>query len=202
MTHSMTIHHRLKQQLAFIWEIDKLKNIFRQTYLLDENRKENDAEHSWHIAMMAVLLQEYANEDVDLLRIIKMMLLHDIVEIDAGDTYCYDEVANESKRQRELEAANRIFNILPEDQAREFRDLWDEFEARETNEAQFARALDRLQPMMHNYLTKGRSWREHGVTATEALKQNREIEDGSTALWEFVEEMVRDGVEQGYFSER
>ena len=149
MTHSMTIAERLKNQLTFIWEIDQLKNIFRQTYLLDENRKENDAEHSWHIAMMAVILQEYANEDVDLLRIIKMMLIHDIVEIDAGDTYCYDEAGNESKRQRELEAADRLFNILPQDQAKEFRALWDEFEARETDEAKFARALDRLQPLHH-----------------------------------------------------
>ena len=142
---------RLQQQMEFIAEVDKLKKIGRQSYLTDSSRKENDAEHSWHLAMMAIFLSEYAKEEVDVLHVISMVLIHDLVEIDAGDTYAYDTEGNKSKRAREEKAAERIFNILPEDQAKKVRDLWEEFEANETPEANFANALDRVQPIMLNH---------------------------------------------------
>ena len=154
---------RLKRQMDFIVEIDKVKNIFRQTYLSDGNRKENDAEHSWHLALMAVLLKEYANEDVDLGRVIPMVLIHDLVEIDAGDTYAYDEAGKATQRAREEAAAERIFGMLPEDQAKWVRELWEEFEAYETAEAKFARVMDNCQPLLLTDAQGGKSWREHGV---------------------------------------
>jgi len=193
--------HRLEQQIQFIIEIDKLKQVFRQTYLLDSTRKENDAEHSWHLAMMAILLYEYAAEpDTDLLRVMKMVLIHDLVEIDAGDTFCYDEAGNKTKAAREQAAAERIFNILPRDQAGEIRRLWDEFEARQTPEARFAAALDRLQPLLHNYHTQGRAWREHGVTVDQVLERNRHMADGSEALWQYAEAMILDAVDKGFLA--
>ena len=149
--------NRLQRQIQFIIEIDKLKKIMRQTYLTDQSRKENDAEHSWHLAVMAILLAEYAKDDqIDLFHVLKMLLIHDLVEIDAGDTFCYDEDGNAHKLEKEIQAAERIFNLLPEDQARDFRKLWDEFEARQSPESRFAAALDRLQPLLHNSRTKGR----------------------------------------------
>src|SRR6056297_294642 len=155
---------RLEQQVAFILEIDRLKTIYRRTYLTDTSRFENSAEHSWHIAVMAMLLAEHANTlEVDQLRVIKMLLIHDLVEIDAGDTFAYDTAAHADKAAREQAAADRLFGLLPADQAAEFRALWDEFESRQTPEAKFAGALDRLQPLLHNLYTHGRSWREHGV---------------------------------------
>ena len=155
---------RLKKQIDFIVEIDKLKHILRRTVLIDKSRRENDAEHSWHLAVMAILLKEYAAEDVDLEKVMKMVLVHDLVEIDAGDTFCYDAKANLDKRDRELCAADRLFAILPEDQAKELRRLWEEFEECTTPEARFAASLDRLQPFIHNVHTDGHTWK-NGVTS-------------------------------------
>ena len=157
---------RPQQQIDFLVEIDKLKKVLRQTWLLDQSRYENDAEHSWHIAMAAMLFLEYADDpQVDLLRVIKMLLVHDLVEIDAGDTYAYDEKACLDQPEREQKAAERIFGLLPPDQSAEFRGLWEEFEARQTPEARYAAALDRFQPLLHNYRTGGRAWLDHAVTS-------------------------------------
>jgi len=186
---------RLAQQIRFVIEIDKLKHVLRRTYLLDQTRRENDAEHSWHLAVMTILLQEYAETPVDLLRVLKMVLIHDIVEIDAGDAALYDEAGNADKAERELAAADRLFSLLPRDQAEEIRDLWQEFEARITPEARFARALDRVQPILHNYHTGGRTWRELGVTAKQVLAKNRDVVfDGSPALGEYVVGLIADAV--------
>ena len=190
---------RLNKQIEFLVEIDKLKSVFRQTYLLNESRKENDAEHSWHLAMAAVVLAEHAAEPgIDLAKVIRMVLVHDLVEIDAGDTFAYDRQANRDKAQRERAAAERIFPILPADQAETFAALWDEFELRQTPEAKFAAALDRLQPLLHNCFTGGRAWREHGVTAEQVLERNRHVAEGSETLWRYVEALIQDAVARGY----
>lgn len=179
---------RLDRQFDFCREIDKEKMIGRQTYLTGGERKENDAEHAWHMALMTVLLSEYAEEDIDVLKTMTMLLIHDIVEIDAGDTYAYDEEAKKTQRQRELAAADRIFGILPEDQGRKLRDLWDEFEEAETAEAKFAHTMDNLQPMMLNDLTDGKSWVEKGVRLEQILKRNEHTMEGSEELWEYAQE--------------
>lgn len=189
---------KLKRQMAFIMEVDKLKEIFRQSIVSSGARNENDAEHSWHIALMAILLSEHANEQVDLLKVVKMLLIHDIVEIDAGDTYNYDEEALLDKRQREEAAAERLFGLLPDDQRDEFMELWEEFEEKKTPEARYAAALDRLQPMLLNYMTQGKSWIDHGITSDMVFRKNRHIEDGSKALWDFAEEMLNDCIDRGY----
>lgn len=179
---------RLEKQLNFIREIDKEKQIFRQTYLSDGKRKENDAEHAWHMAIMAFLLGEYANEEVDLLRTIRMILIHDVVEIDAGDTYAYDEAAKATQREREEKAATRIFGLLPKNQGEELMALWEEFEAGETKEARFARTLDNFQPMMLNDATDGKAWIEHQVAVSKILKRNERTPKGSEVLWEYGKE--------------
>lgn len=179
---------RLEKQLAFIKEIDKEKEIFRQTYIADGTRKENDAEHAWHMAVMAMLLSEYANEEIDVLRTIRMLLIHDVVEIDAGDTYAYDETAKATQREREEKAAARIFGILPEDQGIEMLKLWEEFEAGETKEARFARSMDNFQPMMLNDASNGKAWEEHQVVVSKILKRNERTPRGSEALWDYGKE--------------
>lgn len=181
---------RLKKQMEFIVEVDKVKNIIRQTYLADGNRKENDAEHSWHLALMAVLLKEYSNEEVDLAKVVPMVLIHDLVEIDAGDTYAYDEAGAETKRERETKAANRIFGMLPEDQCKWFRELWEEFEAYETPEAKFAHVLDNCQPLLLNDASNGRSWAEHGVRKSQIYKRNEHTSEGSVEIWEYMKELI------------
>lgn len=173
---------RLTRQLAFILEADRMKNIYRQTLVLHEDRQENDAEHSFHLALMAAILAEHARVPVDVTVVMKMVLIHDIVEIDAGDTYAYDTAGNETKRAREVKAADRLFGLLPEDQAEEFRGLWEEFEARETPEAKFANAIDRLQPMMLNYEKGGISWKRRGITAEQARARNHDITDEGSAI--------------------
>ena len=188
---------RLEHQLSFIIEVDKVKNIFRQTYLSDKNRKENDAEHSWHIALMALLLKEYADESVDVLKVMTMVLIHDLVEIDAGDTYAYDEAANQTKCQRELAAADRIFGILPEDQGRSFRELWDEFEAYETADAKYAHLLDNLQPLLLNDAADGIAWLEHSVKKSQIYKRNARIEETSPVIWDKMKEIVQGHIEKG-----
>ncbi len=189
---------RLDSQFEFIREIDGLKKISRQTYLSDGSRKENDTEHSWHLALMAVLLSEYANENVDLLRVITMVLVHDIVELDAGDTYAYDEAGNATKREREVAAADRIFNILPADQAKYLRNLWDEFEEDSTPEARFAHTLDHVQPVMLNDASGAKAWKEHAIKLSQVLKRNSSTAKGSEKLWEytynnFIEPNVKTG---------
>lgn len=189
---------RLEQQIQFILEVDKLKTIERQTLLTDASRQENDAEHSWHLALMALVLGEYANtQDLDILRVIRMVLVHDLVEIDAGDTYCYDSAGYTDKAERETAAADRLFNLLPPDQAGAFRALWDEFEAGKTAEARFANALDRLQPLMHNAFTKGRMWKKHGIRKSQVVARNQKIDAGAPALWTFASDLIDKAVERG-----
>lgn len=181
---------RLEQQLDFILEIDKLKKITRQTYLADNSRQENDTEHSWHLAMMCILLCEHANEKIDLAKTISMVLIHDVVEIDAGDTYAYDEEGNLTKRDREVAAAERIFNLLPKDQAVYMRDLWEEFETGETPEAKFALSLDKVQPVLLNAASGGRAWREHEVNDTQIYNRNKTTSQGSKELWGYAEGLI------------
>jgi len=193
---------RLAEQLQFVLEIDRLKHIVRQTILLNGSRKENDAEHCWHVALMAFLLREYAADpDVDVFHVVRMLLVHDLVEIDAGDTYCYDEAARCDQADRERLAADRIFNLLPPDQAAEFRRLWDEFEARETREARYAAALDRFQPLLINYHRRGESWMEHGVTAEQVIRRNSPIHHGAPRLWQHAESLIADAVKRGWLTE-
>lgn len=198
MSGEQTSDGRLKQQIRFILEIDRLKSVVRRSYVIDSRRRETDAEHSWHLAVMAMVLAEYADEPVDVSRVIKMVLLHDIVEIDAGDVFLYDEAGNRDKAVRERRAAERIFGLLPKDQARELRETWSEFEARETPDARFAASLDRLMPLLHNYTTQGSTWREHGVTGDRVLARNAVIGEGSETLWQLARSLVEDAMEKGY----
>ena len=189
---------RLERQFDFFREIDKEKFIGRQTYLTGAGRKENDAEHAWHMAVMALLLSEYANEDIDVLRTVSMILIHDIVEIDAGDTYAYDEEGKATQCEREQMAAERLFGMLPKDQGVRFRALWDEFEAAVTPEARFARAMDNIQPLMLNAATDGKAWREHGVRLEQVLERQERTKYGSEQLWEYAyETFIRPNVEKG-----
>lgn len=189
---------RLEQQFDFFREIDKEKFIGRQTYLSDAKRKENDAEHAWHMAIMTILLSEYANEKIDVLKTISMLLIHDLVEIDAGDTYAYDVEGNQTKRQREVAAADRIFGLLPEDQGEKMRALWDEFEEWETPEARFAHTMDCIQPLMLNAATDGKSWVEHGVRLSQVLGRNQNTASGSEVLWEHAyNNFIAPNVEKG-----
>lgn len=188
---------RMGRQLEFLMEIDKVKNIFRQTWLADGNRKENDAEHSWHLAVAAFLLKEYAAQEVDVLKVILMVLIHDLVEIDAGDTYAYDAKGAETKRAREEAAAERIFGILPEDQGMYFRELWEEFERYESADAKYAHLLDNFQPLLLNHESGGVSWREHGVKKSQIYKRNEKIEETSPQVWEKMKEIIDQHIQLG-----
>ncbi|MDE6567393.1 MAG: HD domain-containing protein [Lachnospiraceae bacterium] len=189
---------RLEKQFAFCREIDKEKQIGRQTYLADGSRKENDAEHAWHMAVMTLLLSEYSNEEIDVLKTISLLLIHDLVEIYAGDTYAYDETGKQSQREREEQAADRLFDMLPEDQGRYMRDLWEEFEAEETREAKFARTMDHLQPLMLNDASEGKSWQEHGVRLEQVMRRNERTAEGSETLWNYAKErFIEPNVERG-----
>jgi putative hydrolase of HD superfamily len=190
---------RFKRQIEFILEADKLKKVSRRTTLLDVSRQENSAEHSWHIALLVLILSEYADDDnLDTLRVIKLLLAHDLVEIDADDTYCYDEIGGQTQKIRETKAADRIFNILPPDQADAFRALWDEYEAKDTPESRFANALDRLQPFLHNYFTRGYTWQKHGIRKNQVIARMRPVDDGSRHLWNYVSNLIDDAVEKGF----
>ena len=192
---------RFKRQIEFILEVDKLKQIFRRTTLLDRSRQENSAEHSWHIALIVLVLSEYADEDhLDLLHVIKLLLAHDLVEIDAGDTYCYDESGLQDQKVREKKAADRIFSLLPEDQAQSFRVLWDEYEDRKTPESRFANALDRFQPLLHNYFTRGHTWRQYGIQKKQVLARMQPVDEGSSFLWNYVVSLIDDAVEKGFLA--
>ena len=189
---------RLDRQFEFIRELDKEKFITRQTYRSDGMSKENDAEHAWHMAVMTLLLSEYANEPIDVLKTIKMLLIHDVVEIDAGDTYAYDENAKKTQAERELKAAERIFNILPQDQADDLFGLWQEFEEGETPEARFAHTMDNVQPTMLNSATGGKAWQEHKVRLEQILKRNENTAGGSKKLWQYsYEKFIKPNVEKG-----
>lgn len=187
----------LLKQIEFIKEIDKLKYIQRKTRLLNSDRHENDAEHSWHLAMMAIVLAEHSNEPVDILKVIKMVLIHDIVEIDAGDTFIYDAQKNHSNTDEERIAANRIFGLLPGEQAADLIAVWEEFEAGETKEARFARSMDRLEPLLQNTSNNGGTWAEFGVDYDKVYGKKKVIKMGSEAIWEFAEMLIDESVEKG-----
>lgn len=188
---------KLTKQLAFIKEIDKIKYIQRRTKLFNSDRCENDAEHSWHLAMMALVLSEYSNTEIDVFKVMKMVLIHDIVEIDAGDTFIYDNNKNHQNMEEELASARRIFGMLPEEQAVEFLALWEEFEEGATNEAKFARTMDRLEPLLQNASNNGGTWREFNVPYATVHDKKKAIANGSLTLWNFAEQLLNDSVEKG-----
>lgn len=192
---------RIKRQLEFSLEIDKVKNILRQTHLSGGGRQENDAEHSWHMAVMAYLLKEYANEQVDIAKVMIMCLIHDIIEIDAGDTYAYDEDALNTQKEREDAAKERIFSILPQDQKEELIALFDEFEAYESPEAKYAHALDNLQPLLLNDSNNGGDWREHRVTSTQIYKRHNKTKQGSERLFDISDQIIRNNIKKGNLKE-
>ncbi|MEZ7867664.1 MAG: HD domain-containing protein [Paludibacteraceae bacterium] len=190
----------LLNQIEFIREIDKLKYIFRKTKLINSDRPENDAEHSWHLAMMAIVLAGHANEPIDLEKVMKMVLIHDIVEIDSGDVFVYDMTKSHDNFDEELKAARRIFGILPEEQAEEFINLWIEFEEMKTPESKFARSLDRLEPLLQNASNNGGTWREFDVKYDQVMEKKQVIKDGSEELWKFAKQLIDESVEKGILS--
>lgn len=189
---------RLDQQIAFIVEIDKLKAVLRQNLVTGEARRETTAEHSWHLGAMALILADHAEPGVDGLRVLKMLLIHDLVEIDAGDSFLYDTTARANAKAAELAAAERLYGLLPADLATELRALWDEFEAGTTRDARFARALDQLQPVLLNYHTEGGSWRANDVSGADVLRKKAVIADGAPALWRYAEALIKDAIAKGY----
>ncbi len=192
------ISNRLLKDMEFIVEIDKMKKIFRQTGVIGIDRRENDAEHSWHISLMAVVLQEYSNEKVDILKVIKMLLIHDLVELYAGDTFCYDVKGNEDKEERELKAAEKIYGMLDKDKGEELRGLWDEFEEGRSPEALFAASMDRIQPMLSNYHNDGGTWKKYNVKKESIYERISPVEKSSDELWEYMKYIVEDAEEREY----
>jgi len=187
----------LLKQISFIKEIDKLKYIQRKTKLFNSERRENDAEHSWHLAMMAIVLSEHSDYEIDLLKVVKMVLIHDIVEIDAGDTFIYDQKKNHENTEDEMKCAKRIFGMLPKKQAEEFMQIWIEFEEGNTNEAKFARSMDRLEPLLQNTSNGGGTWKEFGVKYKTVYDKKKVIKNGSKKLWNYAEKLINDSVEKG-----
>jgi len=191
----------LGRQIGFLVEVDKLKEVFRQSRVIQSRRQENDAEHSWHLALAVILLAEHANKpDLDILRVLKMVILHDLVEIDAGDTFAYDEAGMADQHEREARAADRIFGMLPPAQGSEFRAIWDEFEAQATPESHFAMSCDRFQPMLLNLMTDGASWNQHGITHDRVVARNNCVARGSTAMWNRMSDMLDQAVAAGIVS--
>ena len=188
---------RLQKQLDFILEIDKEKNIFRQTHLSGHGRNENDAEHAWHMAIMAYLLQEYSNEKIDVARVMLMCLIHDVVEIDAGDTYAYDAEGLKTQKAREEAAKERLYSMLPDDQKADLTAIFDEFEERKTSEAKFARALDNLQPLLLNNSNDGGDWRNHDVTAEKVYERQSRTREGSEKLFEVTDKILKENIAKG-----
>jgi len=191
------IPENLVKQIEFIKEIDKIKYIQRRTKLFNSNRNENDAEHSWHLAMMALVLSDYSDTKIDLLKVIKMVLIHDIVEIDAGDTFLYDKNKNHENTEEEMKSAKRIFGILPEEQSNELIELWIEFENGSSNEAKFAKSMDRLEPLLQNTSNNGGTWKEFGVKHETVYKKQKVIKNGSTKLWNYAKTLIEDSVKKG-----
>ncbi|NBB28779.1 HD family hydrolase [Cellulophaga sp. BC115SP] len=191
------ISDNLLKQIAFIKEIDKVKYIQRKTKLFNSDRNENDAEHSWHLAIMAVVLAEHSNENIDVLKVIKMLLIHDIVEIDAGDTFIYDTQKNHTNTDEERLAANRIFGLLPKAQADELIEIWEEFEAGETKEAKFAKSMDRLEPLLQNTSNNGGTWAEFGVDYDKVYNKKKVIKEGSEVIWDYAENLINESVDKG-----
>ncbi|ENV0925550.1 HD domain-containing protein [Vibrio parahaemolyticus] len=190
---------RLEKQLALLIELDKLKSVLRRTRVKSaEGRLENSGEHSWHVALMAVLMEEHANAPVDICRVMKMLLIHNVVEIDAGDTFVYDTAASKEQAEKEIKAAERLFGMLPTDQGQELLALWQEFEAAQSDDAKYAKALDRLIPMLLNYHNNGQSWKENSVTREQALTINKRIEFGSVTLWDKAKELIEEATEKGW----
>lgn len=187
----------LLQQINFIKEIDKVKYIQRKTKLFNSDRNENDAEHSWHLAMMTLVLAEHSDEPIDVLKVLKMVLIHDIVEIDAGDTFIYDTAKNHSNTEEERAAANRIFGMLPKEQAEEFISIWEEFESGQTPEAKFAKSMDRLEPLLQNTSNKGGTWREFEVNYDKVYEKKKAIKNGSNTLWNYAKNLINESVEKG-----
>lgn len=190
----------LQRQVDFIKEIDKLKYIQRKTKLFNSDRHENDAEHSWHLAMMTIVLSNHSNKPIDVLKVLKMVLIHDIVEIDAGDTFIYDTVKNHSNTDEELIAAKRIFGLLPQEQAEEFISIWEEFEQGETNEAKFAKSMDRLEPLLQNTSNNGGTWKEFNVPYQKVYEKKKAINQGSATIWNYAEKLINESVEKGILS--
>lgn len=191
------LDERLKKQMDFLLEIDKEKSVFRQTSLSNKGRKENDAEHAWHMAVMAYVLQEYSNKKIDIARVMIMCLIHDIVEIDAGDTYAYDKEGKKTQKERENKAKERIFSILPEEQKNELLAIFDEFEASETAEAKFVRAMDNLQPLMLNNSNNGGDWKEHNVSAEQVYGRQNSTKEGSEKLFELTDKIIKQNIKNG-----
>ncbi len=195
------MEQRLKKQLEFALEIDKEKNIFRQTHLSGYGRTENDAEHAWHMAVMAYLLREYANEEIDIARVMILCLIHDIVEIESGDTYAYDEENRKTQKQREDAAKEKIYSILPEDQKQELISLFDEFEENRTAEARFAHAMDNLQPLLLNHSNNGGDWKEHKVTSKQVYGRHKKTKLGSERLYQAADEIIQENIRKGNLRE-
>lgn len=193
---------KLQQQMIFIAEVDKLKNIFRRTILTDSSRRENDAEHSWHLALMAIVLEEYAAEPVNLGRVLAMVTVHDLIEIYAGDTFAFDAAANQDKAQREEAAAEKLFGMLDQEQGNKFRQLWEEFDAMNTADSRFAASLDRIQPFMHNVLTEGHTWKLGSVTKEQVYRRMAPVKTGTPALWPWLESQVASAIEKGWIKEQ
>ena len=192
-----TVMERIRKQIEFLIEIDKLKNIYRRNYVSDGLKRENDAEHSWYFAMGALILSEYSNEKIDIQKVVKMALVHDIVEIDAGDTFIYDEKAKLDQSERERKAAKRLFGILPEDQKVSFLELWNEFEENITNESRFARSIDRLSAVILNCATGGKAWREHNIDYAQVYGINEKIKEGSLEIWRYIEGIINKAADEG-----
>lgn len=195
------ISKKLQRQMVFIAEVDKMKAIFRRTLLTDGSRRENDAEHSWHLALMAIVLEEYTAEPVNLGRVLAMVTVHDLVEIYAGDTFAFDASANQDKAQREQEAANKLFGLLDEEQGRKIRQLWEEFDAMNTADSRFAASLDRIQPFMHNVLTDGHTWKLGSVTKEQVYRRMAPVKTGTPALWPWLEAQVAGAIKKGLIRE-
>ena len=189
---------RLRRQLDFALAADRLKRVERRTLLVDGSRRENAAEHSWHLTLLALVLEEYSPSGLDRLRVLELLVVHDLVEVEAGDTFAYDEEALAGQEEREREAAERLFRRLPRDQARRFHGLWEEFEARSTPEARFAKALDRIQPVLHNFATAGHSWREHSVDRAQVLSRMEPIRDASDTLFRYVVGLIDEAAARGW----
>lgn len=189
---------RLEQQLTFLIELDQMKNVLRQTLLADGSRRESDAEHSWHLAMFAMVLAEHAEEPIDISRVIRMVLVHDLIEIYAGDTFCYDKKGNEDKARREAAAADRLYAMLPAEQGAEYRALWEEFDRMDTPDSRFAAALDRIQPLLNNYLTEGHTWKLGNVKSAQVYERMDPVRTGFPKAWPVVEKIIRTSIEKGY----